>query len=174
MQKLKERRSNRLQEYDYSKPGYYYATICTHNRIEWFGTIRNNKMILNDHGHLCESCWTDLPNHYDSVSCDKFVIMPNHIHGILIIDNVQREGYKPSPTPSYKLSEIIRGFKTFSAKRINEKIANHNCFKWQRSFYDHVIRKGESLHEVRTYIENNPATWLKDNENVGTGLQPVR
>ena len=121
---LQGRQSIRLQNYDYSRTGYYYVTICTYNRIEWFGIVCENKMILNDYGHICKMCWLDLFNHYDNVSCDEFVIMPNHVHGILFIDNSQREGFKPSPTSSFSLSEIIRGFKTFSAKRINEKITD--------------------------------------------------
>ena len=102
--------------------------------------------------------------------------MPNHIYGIIIIDNLnKRKGYKPSPIDkSYSLSEIIRGFKTFSSKQINRIIKTDNKFKWQRSFHDHIIRNDKSLYNIREYIINNPTTWEKDENNinifVGTGL----
>ena len=99
--------------------------------------------------------------------------MPNHIHGILIIDNLnKREGYKTSSTDkSYSLSEIIRGFKTFSSKQINQlkndkPTLQQNKFKWQRSFHDHIIRNDKSLHKIREYIINNPTTWEKDENNI--------
>ena len=91
--------------------------------------------------------------HYQNCMLDQFVIMPNHVHGILIID------YCMSPVKPFKysLSEIIRGFKTFSAREIN--IKNPERFSWQRSFYDHIIRNEKSLYEIRNYIANNPLQW---------------
>jgi len=89
--------------------------------------------------------------------------MPNHVHGILHIKNVGT-GFKPVPT-RYSLSEIIRGFKTYSSLRIN-KIERHNSFRWQRSFYDHIIRNEQSLLAIRQYIRNNPKNWEKDEENI--------
>ncbi|MFH1093942.1 MAG: transposase [Candidatus Omnitrophota bacterium] len=133
-------------------------------------------MAISVCGIICRECWLDLPNHYNNIIIDTFIIMPNHIHGILIIDDLnKREGYKPSPTDkSYLLSEIIRGFKTFSSKRINKIINKDNKFKWQRSFYDHIIRNDKSLYNIREYIANNSAMWEKDGNNinmlVGTGL----
>ena len=174
MNKYPKRKPTRLKRYDYSKAGYYFVTICTYGRIEWFGKIIDNAMVLNDNGYFCKRYWGDLSNHYDNVICDEYVIMPNHIHGILIIDNNKREGRRPSPTYSYLLSDIIRGFKTFSANSINKTILASNKFKWQRSFHDHIIRNDKSLNNIREYIINNPATWEKDENNinipVGTGL----
>ncbi|MFH1857180.1 MAG: transposase [Candidatus Omnitrophota bacterium] len=170
------RKRNRLSNYDYSNNGYYYITICTDNRVEWLGNILDDQMTINPYGIICQQCWMDLPNHYNNLFLDAYIIMPNHIHGIIIINNLdKREDYKPSPTDKlYSLSEIIRGFKTFSSKRINEIIKTHNKFKWQRSFHDHIIRNDKSLHNTREYIINNPITWEKDENNinipVGTGL----
>ena len=161
------RKRNRLQNYDYSTPGYYFVTICTKGMLEYFGRVQNNEMELNDKGRIVQKCWLDLPNHYKNCKLHAFVIMPNHIHGIIEIvgngfkpfqndppinkiqnepttDKIQNEsttdkilnepttdkilnepptnkrnGLKPFPT--YGLSEIIRGFKTFSSKNINQK-----------------------------------------------------
>lgn len=168
--KFYTRRNNRLKEYDYTSNGYYYVTICTDGRREWLGNIMNGGMIINSYGTICQQCWMDLPNHYNNILLDAYIIMPNHIHGIIIIDNSnKREGCKPSPTDkSYSLSEIIRGFKTFSSKQINQIIKTHDKFKWQRSFHDHIVRNDKSLDNIREYIINNPATWEKDKNNIYT------
>jgi len=95
---------------------------------------------------------------------EKFIIMPNHIHGIVVIYNNVGAGLKPAPTypmERYSLSEIIRGFKTFSSRKINKQ-NSHIHFRWQRSFYDHIIRNEQSLHDTRQYIKNNPLKWEFD------------
>jgi putative transposase len=81
------RRSIRLKDYDYSQDGAYFVTICVHNRESLFGKIANEKMILNDVGKIAEQCWCEIPQHYPNVILDKYIVMPNHVHGILIIDN---------------------------------------------------------------------------------------
>ena len=151
MDKFYTRRNNILKGHDYTSNGYYYVTICTDNRKEWLGNIINDQMIINTYGIICQQCWANLPNHYNNLILDTYIIMPNHIHGTIIIDNLnKREGYKPSPTNKlYSLSEIIRGFKTFSSKQINKIIKPENKFKWQRSFHDHIIRNNKSLKNIR-------------------------
>lgn len=169
-------KSTRHPEWDYNDDGMYYVIICTDNKICYFGNIINEEMKLNNIGEIVNKFWLEIPEHFKNVELDEYIIMPNHIHGIIIINNLdKREDYKPSPTDKlYSLSEIIRGFKTFSSKRINEIIKTHNKFKWQRSFHDHIIRNDKSLHNTREYIINNPITWEKDENNinipVGTGL----
>jgi len=114
----------RLDGYDYSRDGYYFVTVCTWGHSMWLGDIRDDKMILNQFGEIVKYCWFDLPNHYRNCILDKFVIMPNHIHGILIINNDVGAGLKPArtyPIKRHSLSEIIRGFKTFSSRKINKK-----------------------------------------------------
>lgn len=165
MENHPNRKPNRLKDYDYSQNGYYFVTICIKNR-EWvLGDIDNGKMILNEYGKIAEKCWLDLPNHYKNCFLDEFIIMPDHMHGIVIIENVGN-GFKPFPThddpkPTIKnhgLSEIMRGFKTFSSKNIN--IQNHEkIFAWQKSFHDHIIRNEKSLSNIREYIRNNPVKW---------------
>ena len=166
------RKRNRMANFDYSTPGYYFVTICTKGMLEYFGRVQNAKMELNDTGQIVQECWLDLPNHYHNCKLHTFIIMPNHIHGIIEIvgngfkpfQNEQptnkRNGLKPFPT--YGLSEIVRGFKTFSSKYINQK--SKHKFTWQKSFYDHIIRNDNELIRISEYIEKNPMLW-KQNKN---------
>ncbi len=114
---MRERKLNRLGGYDYSKEGHYFVTVCAHNREEWFGKIDNGKMELNENGVIVLNCWCDLPNHYANVKLDAFVVMPNHFHGIAVIQNNVGNGLKPFPTKLHGLSEFIRAFKTFSSRK---------------------------------------------------------
>lgn len=157
-----KRKQNRLTNYNYSQPGYYFVTICTQNRICCFGDVINGEMVLNNYGQTVKTCWFDLPNHYANCNLDEFSVIPNHFHGIIIIAPVGN-GLKPFPTKTHGLPEIIRGFKTFSSRKINN--LNQINFSWQKSFYDHVIRKDESLDKIREYIKNNPKRWELDTEN---------
>jgi REP element-mobilizing transposase RayT len=142
-----------------------------------FGDIMGDAMILNEFGKIVDFCWHDLVNHYRNIRLDEYCIMPNHFHGIVIIsgnDNcigivgngpIVGNGFKPFPTGTLPtgLSEIIRGFKTFSSRRIHET-ANNPKFRWQKSFHDHIIRTDEELYYIRKYIKNNPANWNKDKD----------
>ncbi|MFH0834522.1 MAG: transposase [Patescibacteria group bacterium] len=138
----RERKSTlRLKDFDYSTDGTYFITICTQNRENFFGKIENAKMILNEYGKITEQYWHNLPNHYANCRLDEFVIMPNHVHGIIWIDNLFKPdlskpvgtGLKPVPTPPkptptvHGLSEIIRGFKTFSSRKINIKMVEQSA-----------------------------------------------
>ncbi|MFA6096965.1 MAG: transposase [Candidatus Paceibacterota bacterium] len=169
---LKSRKSNRLPDYDYSQDGYYFVTICIKNKKEYFGKVEDGKMILNKCGEIAKKCWLDLPSHYKNCILVEWIIMPNHMHGIIAIDNTAIAmvvtGLKPVTTDKqfkkYSLSEIIRGFKTFSSRCISEINPDTN-FQWQRSFYDHVIRNERSLLEIRGYIQNNPIKWELDRNN---------
>ena len=154
----------RLRGYDYARGGYYFVTVCTHNRAEWFGRIENGNMTPNEYGNIVSSCWDDLLSHYANVKLDEFVVMPNHVHGIIVIENNVGNGLKPFPT-QHGLSEIMRGFKTFSSRRINETINNGIKFHWQKSFYDKIVRDEKSLDDIRKYIRENPFKWESDSEN---------
>lgn len=172
-------KSTRLKYWDYSDPGFYFVTICVKNRKNMFGEIIDGKMILNELGYVVKYCWRDLPNHYKNCILDSYVIMPNHFHGIIRIKNVHHYnnvemGLQPiseaglqSASTKYKqysLFEMIRGFKTFSSKKIN--VVNHALyFQWQKSYYDHIIRTQESLWNIREYIKNNPRNWGCDRNN---------
>jgi REP element-mobilizing transposase RayT len=167
--------SPRLKDYDYKQLGAYFVTTCTTQRLCLFGEILDGKMHLNPSGRIAEGAWTDLPNHYPHVHLDVFIIMPNHVHGIIFLLNDERRDRfrnlslpddNHSATPNnevsiprqkrHGLSEIMRGFKTWSARRINQHRNAIGSPVWQRSFYDHIIR---------SYIRKNPLNWEHDQEN---------
>ena len=172
---------------NYSREGHYFITTCAKDRECLFGEIIDGSMKLNEYGRIVEVCWFDLPNHYSNIRLDAFCIMPNHIHGIILIDNnidviVVGKGLKPetglkpvstnpvftkpfctSETTTKKhhgLSEFVRALKTFSSRRINEIRCGNSV--WQPGFHDHVIRNYESLERIRGYINNNSKNWHKD------------
>ncbi|MBL7073419.1 MAG: transposase [Candidatus Omnitrophica bacterium] len=118
-------------------------------------------MILNQYGNIAKNAWLDLPNHHDNIRLDEFTLMPNHVHGIIGIKNPV--GVGPA-RPFNNLSIIIGSYKSSVTKQINR--LNNNAFKWQRSFYDHIIRTDESLYSIREYIINNPSKWDDDENNI--------
>lgn len=139
-------------------------------------------MRLNQLGHIARSHWLKLPQHHSHLQLDAFVMMPNHIHGILVLNNilvgagladhltVELMTLTPKPAltdvpvhTNYRgISEIIRGFKTFSARRINQIRKVKNVAVWQRNYYEHIIRNEASLQQIRQYIQNNPLSWHQD------------
>ncbi len=161
MKSLPHRKLNRLPSWNYSTPGWYYITICTKNRVPWFREIRNRYVCLSKIGQIAYQCWVDIPNHYANVSLDGFIIMPDHMHGILIINEEQFVRNKHvCSLPVWQtqwagsLSSIIRGFKS-STTRIARK-SDFYDFAWQKSYYDHIIRHEKDLRRIRKYIQENP------------------
>ncbi len=163
---MRERKSNRLRDYDYSERGYYFVTICTKDRKKVFGDVEEGKMNSNRCGEIVSQCWSELPGHYLNCSLDSFIVMPNHVHGIVVINDKNDVGNGSKPFPRYGLSEIMRGFKTSSSRKINEEINESRKFQWQKSFYDHIIRNERSLENIRAYILYNPLKWEFDIENI--------
>ena len=160
-----QRRSMRLRGYDYSQAGAYFVTICTHHRVSTFGEVVGGEIRLNLCGQAVVECWCQLPDHYPHARLDAFVVMPNHMHGIIgLIDDVGA-GLKPAPTQRHPLSEIVRGFKTFSSRRINQLRHSPGVPVWQRNYYEHVVRNDSDLDAIRKYIVDNPAKWTDDTEN---------
>ncbi len=178
---IHHRRSIRLQGYDYSQNGAYYVTLCTQNRECLFGEIVKGEMILNEYGKIVEQCWNNLPNHYDNIELDAYVIMPNHFHGIILItdnvDNVDNVGAihelplheSPIQSPQQRrkmlLPKIVGRFKMNSAKQINQMRNTPGISVWQRNYYEHFIRNDKSLENIRNYIINNPSEWYYDDYN---------
>lgn len=163
--KIHHRHSIRLQGYDYSQEGLYFITICVKNRKCIFGNIINGEMILNDYGKIIEETWLDLPNHNPHIIPNTFCIMPNHIHAIIEITVHVGAGSKPAqnaPFPNHGLSEIIRQFKTFSSRRINQLSGKQGHPVWQRNYYEHIIRNEISYNNIYRYIMNNPQKWEDD------------
>ena len=123
-------------------------------------------MNLSKPGKIVNAQWQWLPKQYDYVELDDYVVMPNHLHGIVIIHGAFKDRSRPVPTRTTKiksLSELIGAFKTTSSKQIGEN--GFASFKWQRSFHDHIVRDDDDLNRVREYIQNNPLRWALDAEN---------
>ena len=168
---IHHRRSIRLKHYDYSQKGAYFITICTRNRE-----------IIFDHNsikNMIKKWWEKLPNKFHNVEIDEFIVMPNHIHGIIFIVGVVVVGADPCVCPNEKLGEhtgsplhkIVQWFKTMTT---NEYINNVKMFGWksfdgklwQRNYYEHIIRNEKELDVVRKYIINNPLQWDFDKNNL--------
>jgi REP element-mobilizing transposase RayT len=159
------RRSLRLSEYDYSTPGAYFVTACAYKRRCLFGEVQDQHIVLSAAGRIVENAWHALAAHYPGLVLDEFMAMPNHVHGIIFLSDGAPE-----------LSEIIRGFKTFAAKRINALRSTPGQPVWQRGFHDHVFRSEAALAKIREYVRDNPAKWHLDRENpdaVRAGLKPA-
>src|SRR4030042_6969864 len=157
---IHHRRSIRLKGYDYSQTGAYFVTVCVKDRHCLFGDVEQGEMMLNEYGHVVTKCGQDLTNHYAGITLDAFVVMPNHIHCIIVINNNVGAGLKPAPTDKrYGLSEIVRAFKTFSSRYINQIRNTSGIPVWQRNYYEHVIRTDKELNQIREYIVNTPRQW---------------
>ena len=170
------RRSIRLKEYDYSQPGWYYITICTYNKKCLFGRIANSKMVLNEFGKIVNEEWQKTKEIRRNIDLDYYVIMPNHVHGIIIIefnsDNVGANSYSPLQgneciknkliSTSRTIGAIVRGFKGSVTKRINELRNTRGSPVWQRNYYEHILRNEMDLYCTRNYIKNNAFKWELD------------
>lgn len=149
------RRSIRLKGHDYSAPGAYFVTICTQNRECLFWDDPNDKIVLSHMGQIAKRAWLDLPRHYSNVRLDVYCIMPDHVHGIIELTDGGTD-------KRHGLPEIIRAFKSFSARRIN--VARHTMGVpvWQRNYYEHIIRHQVDWARIRGYIAANPQNWVTD------------
>jgi len=182
------RRSIRLKGYDYTSEGGYFITLVTHQRLPLFGDVVEGEMRLNDLGIIAREEWfrTAQMRPYVEIFNDEFVVMPNHIHGIIwITDLVGRVGAycntplpnpTPLPTPSINplrspgvgVGAIIRGYKSAVTKRINELLNTPSSPVWQRNYYEHIITTDREYESIAEYIDANPRNWLTDTENPGT------
>ena len=170
----KSRRSIRLPHYDYRQNGIYFITVCTFQRACLFGDISNGEMQLNYHGKIVNECWQEIPLHFPYAALDLSVVMPNHFHGILNINNsiktVLPDKYKSQQKVlPQSLSAIIRSFKA----AVTKKIRGHGVGAqhaapmqiWQRNYYEHVVRNDEVLYQLQEYVQNNPLQWELDDLN---------
>ena len=145
----------RLAGYDYAQPGAYFVTVCTAGRACILGEIVNGTANLSAFGRIVAQAWSDLARHYAGVELDQFVVMPNHVHGVLML----------SADNAHPLSQIVGSFKSFSTRRIRTAGGDVARPVWQRGFYEHVIRTESDLASIREYITNNPIQWELDEEN---------
>ncbi len=138
--------TTRLKDFDYSQVADYYVTICVDDRIKVFGTIENGKIQLNSSGELAAKIWKNLETDYKFIKLEDYVIMPEHMHGTI------RIGKKTGIT----LSRIIQAYKSKSTIAINKSNPKNTTFKWQKGFFDRVIRDDKEFYFVTEYIKNNP------------------
>ncbi len=166
------RQSIRLSEYDYSQPSVYFVTICTQRRKYLFGDVLDGMMAINKYGFIVHECWHGIPKHFRNVELDAFVIMPNHLHGILFLADrrgtacrapTKEKFGKPVAT---SLPTIIRSFKSAATKCLRDFSGEQKTLFWQRNYFEHVIRNEESLLKIREYIITNPQRWQFDSENL--------
>ena len=185
------RRSIRLRGYDYTQAGAYFVTICAQNRDCLFGDIVDDDMQLNDAGRMIQTVWAELPVHYPGVGIDTFVVMPNHIHGIIVLtvgatprgcpvlhDDPGHRGQARGPAPTdvavstgrLALPDVAQRFKSLTTARYGQGVRQDGWLPyldrlWQRNYYEHIIRNEDELRRSREYIVQNPAKWALDEEN---------
>jgi putative transposase len=157
---LPGRKAVRLPGYDYSRAGYYFVTNCAYRNACIFGDIQNSILVPTAIGQLVQSMWMSIPEHYAHVGLDQFVLMPNHVHGIVVIskDRQLRE-----PCGSATLGQIIGSYKAAVTRAVRQDLGFQGQL-WHRGFHEHIIRNDASLARIRAYIETNPTRWGKDPE----------
>ena len=186
-----KRRSIRIRGYDYARAGAYFITICTQNRALLFGEIVDGEMVLNDPGLMIARVWNELPIRFPHLELDACVVMPNHIHGIMVLHpesvddqksggdhtlgehNTQTGEHKVRPygTLPDTVGRVIQAFKSITTHEYVRGVKQYGWpqFKgklWQRNYYEHVIRNDAELNRIRKYITENPAQWALDRENL--------
>ena len=191
---IHHRRLIRLKNYDYSRPGAYFVSICAQGRACLFGEIVDGVMRLNDAGRMVNTVWDEIPAHYPGINVDAFIVMPNHIHGIVVIVGAAPRG-RPGPEPSnngqqpgpgqpqgvaptaagLSLPAVVNRFKTMTTKRYTDGVKQNGwpAFPgklWQRNYYERVIRNDDELSAIREYITHNPQQWATDSDNPNNAL----
>mgnify|MGYP001949967121 CR=1 FL=1 len=185
---MHNRRSIRFKGYDYTQAGLYFITICCQNRACLFGEIENGKMMLNDAGAIANDCWLNIPNHFPNAILHEYVIMPNHVHGIIelvganhhspetelhlpknkknnnsVIGDNRAKNVSPLRSPSKTVGSVVRGFKIGVTKWMRQN--TDTFYIWQRNYWEHIIRDDKSHENISQYIINNPTKWNNDKLN---------
>ena len=175
---IHHRRSIRLKGYDYSQAGAYFVTLCTHNKECLFGEIANGAVRLNDEGRMVERWWLELSKKFPTIEIDQYIIMPNHLHGIIwvqyqkvvgadlrVCPDVTQGAHTGAPLPT-----IVQWFKTMTSNEYIRNVKSNGWppFQgklWQRNYYEHILRNENELIRTSEYILNNPARWAEDENN---------
>ena len=176
--KERYRKSIRLKGYDYSKPGAYFITLCTSDHQCSLGRMENDRIKLLPVGEMVTKFWNEIPQHFEQVELDEYIIMPNHIHGILIIKKYNQVGvqnFEPLHDPNHRQINRYQHVIPHSIGSIVRSIKSavtHWCrqngfpnFRWQRNYYDHIIRDEKELDRIRKYIKQNPKKWQIDDDH---------
>jgi REP element-mobilizing transposase RayT len=182
---IHHRNSIRLRTFDYRSAGAYFITICTFQKEPILAEIKNGETRLTALGEVVQQCWDEIPQHFPNVELDVFVVMPNHLHAIFMInepvgathaspdnatssDTNRARHASPlhqSGPPKRSIGAIIGSFKSACTKRINELRDTPGLPVWQRNYHERIIRNDEEIHALRDYIRNNPARWEEDSEH---------
>jgi len=143
------RKRLRLPHHDYGSPGAYFVTVCTDERGSILGTISDGEVRLNEAGRMVRPAWMALPAHLPNIMLDAFVLMPDHLHGIIVLPEPAADGTD--------LPDLMRGFKSLTTAPWRRATGAHRL--WQRGYHDRVVRDDEELGRIRRYIEENPRRW---------------
>lgn len=177
------RKSLRLKRYDYSQTGAYFITLCSQNKEYLFAKIfegNEGNIELNPIGKIASEYWFQIPEHFQNVELDAFIVMPNHIHGIIILSKKRAQNIEPQKNSELlhnefqhiilqSLGSIIRSYKSSVTHWCH--VHGYDHFRWQRNYYEHVIRNEDDLNTIREYILYNPSKWKLDTENPETCKQ---
>jgi len=166
------RRSLRLRGYDYSSPGAYFVTVCASSHL--FGRVRAGEMIPNRSGEIARECWTSIPKHFTYVRIDAFVVMPDHVHGILILRDRYPRTHAIGRISPGSLGAVVRSFKSAVASRINSLRGARIGGIWQRNYFDEIICSRDDLDRVRRYIRDNAARWERNRTRPGVERNRTR
>ena len=166
---LPQRRSLRLKGYDYTQSGGYFITLVTQGRGCLFADIEEDTLRLKNAGQMVVKWWNELSSKFP-VDLDEFVVMPNHLHGIIVIHEVQTGGHSVSSLQRTSLPEMVQWFKTMTTNNYIHGVKGDGWTPftrrlWQRNYYEHIIRDEDDMNRVRQYIQNNPIQWATDEEN---------
>ena len=163
------RRSIRLRGYDYRQAGIYYVTICSFEKRCVFGKIENDEFIPNAYGRIVMDCWLDIKNHIPFPTLDEWQLMPNHLHGLLVLSAEKSAGGDSTESqfqvPAGSLGIVVRGFKAAVKRRINAARAERELAPvevWQSNYHEHIVLDEEDLDRIRRYIIENPMNWETD------------
>ncbi len=155
------RRSIRLRNYDYRQEGAYFVTICTYRHAKLFGTIIDGQMLANDLGETVRQQWEYMSKARSNVLLDHFVVMPNHLHGVIVIEVAQKNG-SSTTVKSGSLGAIVGQFKAAVTRWAKAHGLDEGYPVWQRNYYERIVRDEKSLNRFRQYIIENPARWELD------------
>lgn len=159
------RRSIRLKGYDYASFGAYFVTLCIQDRVSLLGRMDGAVVVLSAAGQMVQHAWEGIPDHYAAVDVDTFVIMPNHIHGIVLLRGADHPGDAVTA-----LGDVVKRFKSVTTRLYIAGVESDSWPRfsgrlWQRNYYEHIIRDEPDLWVIREYIHNNPAQWAEDHDN---------
>lgn len=149
------RRSIRLRGFDYSQNAAYFVTLVTKNRQRFFGTIEDGEMMQSEAGVIAHNTWLAIPEYFPFVVLDEFIVMPDHMHGLLLFDkDLSQLEHSALHPQSRTLGSVVRGYKIRVTQRLRDTLGVSTI--WQRDYYDIIVRSAEAMYRIRNYIRNNP------------------